>query len=122
MRKIVHILKTDIIVVSKKAKKDERDKLTIEIAIWNESDYLYKNFILNELSVDLYDYHNPYKSVKLIWYALEKERNMILRKLRQKIYDVSPYFKYQMTNNKSVESQSYRIAHEIISDGMFLES
>ncbi|KAF1891389.1 hypothetical protein Lal_00017021 [Lupinus albus] len=65
IRKFVQVLKTDVLVVSEQAEKEERDQ--------NENDNFCKNFILNEFSYDLYDYDSPYKSAKLVLYALEKK-------------------------------------------------
>jgi len=72
IKKVAHVLKTDVPVVSENAEKEDKEKLTIKIALLNECDYLCKNFILNGLSDDLYDYYSPYKSAKEVWYALEK--------------------------------------------------
>ncbi|CAL0320864.1 unnamed protein product [Lupinus luteus] len=122
MRKVVHVLKMDVPVLSDEAEKEEKDKTAIDIALWNENDYLCKNFILNGLSDDLYDYYSPFKSAKLIWYALEKKYDT--EEAGTKKYAVSRYLKYQMTDDKSVESQSHeiqKIAHEIISEGMALD-
>ncbi|XP_019414571.1 PREDICTED: uncharacterized protein LOC109326335 [Lupinus angustifolius] len=61
MRKVAHVLKTDLPVVSDEAEKEKKDKLAIDIALSNETDFLCKNFILNGLSSDHYDYYSLYK-------------------------------------------------------------
>ncbi|RZB65820.1 putative oxidosqualene cyclase, partial [Glycine soja] len=62
MRKVAYVLNTDILVVPEDAEKEVKDKMTMELALWNENDYLCKNFILNGLADNLYDYYSPYKS------------------------------------------------------------
>ncbi|KAL5753674.1 hypothetical protein ACOSP7_021894 [Xanthoceras sorbifolium] len=84
---------------------------------WVENDFLCKNYILNGLSDDLYDYYNSDKSAKEIWDALQKKYDT--EEAGAKKYAVSRYMKYQMTDDKSVEAQSHelqKIAHEIISE------
>ncbi|KAF1896268.1 hypothetical protein Lal_00018548 [Lupinus albus] len=73
MERVAHVLKSDVPMVSEQAEKEEINKLAIDIALWNENNYLCRNFILNGLSDDLYDYYSLYKSAKLVWYALEKK-------------------------------------------------
>ncbi|RZB51885.1 Retrovirus-related Pol polyprotein from transposon TNT 1-94, partial [Glycine soja] len=122
MRKVAYVLNTDIPVVLEDVEKEVKDKMTMELALWNENDYLCKNFILNGLADDLYDYYSPYKSAKLVWLALEKKYD--IEEAGTKKYVVSRYLKYQMTDDKSVESQSHeiqKIAHDIISEGMTLD-
>ena len=116
MRKVAYVLNTDIPVMPKDAEKEVKDKMIMDLALWNENDYLCKNFILNGLADDLYDYYSPYKSAKLVWLALEEKYDT--EEAGTKKYVVSRYLKYQMTNDKSVESQSHeiqKIAHDIIS-------
>ncbi|PON99483.1 Zinc finger, CCHC-type, partial [Trema orientale] len=102
------------------AEPDERQ--TKEYESWVEKDFLCKNFILNGLSDDLYDYYNSDKSAKEIWDALQKKYDT--EEAGTKKYAVSRYLKYQMTDDKSVEVQSHElqmISHEIISEGMSLD-
>ena len=54
-------------------------KNTKEIANWDSDNFLCKNYILNALSDDLYDYYSSFKTAKDVWDALQK--NMILRRL-----------------------------------------
>ncbi|XP_050211805.1 uncharacterized protein LOC126661963 [Mercurialis annua] len=86
------------------------------------NDYLCKNFILNALSDDLYDYYNDGKIAKETWEALQKKYDT--KEAGTKKYAVSRYLKYQMSDEKSVEAQSHelqKIAHEIISESMVLD-
>ncbi|XP_028223590.1 uncharacterized protein LOC114405140 [Glycine soja] len=122
MRKVAYVLNIDIPVVPEDAEKEVKDKMTMELALWNGNDYLCKNFILNGLTNDLYDYYSPYKYAKLVWLALEKKYDT--EEAGTTKYVVSRYLKYQMTDDKSVESQSHeihKIAHNIISEGMALD-
>jgi len=107
MRKVAYVLNTDIPVVPEDAEMEVKDKMTMELAIRNENDYLCKNFILNGLANDLYDYYSPYKSAKLVWLALEKKYDT--EEAETKKYVVSRYLKYQMSDDKSVKSQSHEI-------------
>ena len=92
-----------------------------ESETWNENDFLCKNYILNGLSDNLYDYYSSCISTKDVWDALQKKYDT--EEAGTKKYAVSRYLKYQMTDDKSVEVQSHelqQIAHEIISEGMDL--
>ncbi|KAE9621606.1 hypothetical protein Lalb_Chr01g0016571 [Lupinus albus] len=46
VKKVAHVLKEDIPVVPEEAEKEEREKLAMDIALWNDNDYLCKHFIL----------------------------------------------------------------------------
>ncbi|ONI14158.1 hypothetical protein PRUPE_4G265600 [Prunus persica] len=68
---------------------------TWALQTWTENDFLCKNYILNGLSNDLYDYYSSYDTAKELWDALQKK------------YDTK----------ESVEAQPHelqKIAHEII--------
>jgi len=56
MRKVSYVLNTDIPVVPEDVEKEVKDKMIMELSLWNENDYLCKNFILNGLADDFYDY------------------------------------------------------------------
>ena len=61
-------------------------------------------------------------TVKEVWDALQKKYDT--EEAGSKKYAVSRYLRYQMTDDKSVETQSHeiqKIAHEIISEGMPLD-
>ncbi|XP_060960933.1 uncharacterized protein LOC133031452 [Cannabis sativa] len=106
-------------------KKDEVEKYESQVKemdSWVENDFLCKNFILNGLSDDLYDYYNSDKSAKEIWEALQKKYDT--EEAGTKKYAVSRYLKFQMTDDKSIEAQSHelqKIAHEILSEGMTID-
>ena len=95
---------------------------TKDLDAWIENDFLCKNYILNGLADDLYDYYNCDKSAKEIWEALQKKYDT--EEAGTKKYAVSRYMKFQMIDRKSVEAQSHelqKIAHEITSEGMTLD-
>ncbi|XP_060961376.1 uncharacterized protein LOC133031750 [Cannabis sativa] len=101
---------------------DEKQKQTADLTSWVENDFLCKNYILNGLSDNFYDYYNSDKIAKEIWDALQKKYDT--KEAGTKKYVVSRYLKFQITDDKSVEGQSHelqKIAHEIISEGMSLD-
>ena len=104
------------------ADREAREKKQKDLESWTENDFLCKNYILNGLSDDLYDYYNSDKSACEIWEALQKKYDT--EEAGTKKYAVSRYLKYQMLDDKPVEAQSHelqKIAHEIISEGMTLD-
>ncbi|KAM2969548.1 hypothetical protein FF2_016636 [Malus domestica] len=89
---------------------------------WIENDFLAKNYILNGLTDDLYDYYSDYGTAKDLSEALQKKYDT--EEAGDKKFAVSRYLKYQMVDDKFVEAQSHelqKIAHEIISEGMVLD-
>ena len=80
MKKVAYVLTVLKPVVSETPppaeKKDEVEKYESQVKerdSWVENDFLCKNFILNGLSDDLYDYYNSEKFAKEIWEALQKK-------------------------------------------------
>lgn len=93
-----------------------------DLNTWTDNDFMCKNFILNGLSDDLYDYYSTKSTAKEVWEALQKKYDT--EEAGTKKYVVSRYLKYVMADDKSVEAQSHelqKIAHEIISEGMTLD-
>ncbi|KAM1806972.1 hypothetical protein ACFX11_030043 [Malus domestica] len=89
---------------------------------WNENNFLCKNYVLNGLCDDLYDYYSSCKTAKELWDAFQKKYDT--EEPGAKKFAVSRYLKFQMTDDKSVEAQSHelqKIALEIISEGMNLD-
>src|SRR4030042_2519885 len=94
--------------MAKQAEKDNAvNTARIALALWKENDYLCKNYILNGLTDELYDYYSRYKNAKEVWDALEKKYDT--EKAGVKKYAVSRYLKFQMTDDKSVEAQSHEL-------------
>lgn len=68
------VLSSLLPVVSETAKEDEKKKQAAELEKWTDNDFLCKNYIINGLSDDLYNYYNEEKkSAKDIWEALQKK-------------------------------------------------
>ncbi|CAJ2630366.1 unnamed protein product, partial [Trifolium pratense] len=124
LKKVVNVLNEDIPVLPD-ASASGTNELTVtngEIHLWKEHDYLCKNYIINGLADDLYDYYRSYNTAKDVWEALTKKYDT--EEAGAKKYAVSRYLKYQMVDERSVEAQSHeiqKIAHEIITEGMPLD-
>lgn len=122
VKKVANVLTDECPVADETVEQDERAKTAKEILLWKEHDYLCKNFILNGLADELYDYYSTCKSARDVWNALKKKYDT--EEAGAKKYAVSRYLNYKMTDEKSVETQSHeiqKIAHEIISEGMALD-
>ena len=74
---------------------------------WIENDFLAKNYILNGLSDDLYDYYSDYDTAKDLWETLQKKYDT--EEAGAKKFAVSRYLKYQIVDDKSVEAQSHEL-------------
>lgn len=86
---------------------------------WIKEDFLAKNYILNALTDELYDYYLTFETAKKLWDALQKKYDT--EEAGTKKYAVSRYLKFAMVDEKSVVSQAHdlqKIAHEILSEGM----
>jgi len=145
-KKVAHVLKEDIPVIpvmsipqgstsNGKTAMDtdaELERLTAEYAekvkqaekdilLWQENNYMCKNFILNCLADHLYDLHLIHKTAKDVWDALQYKYNT--EEAGSKKFAVSRYLNYKMNDDKSVEEQSQEfqnIAHEIFVEGIQL--
>ena len=87
---------------------------TNTIEKWEKDDFLCKNYILNYLANELYDYYSILKTAKEIWDALTKKYDS--EEAGTKKYAVSRYLRFQMVDDKSVVSQSHelqKIAQEV---------
>nr|XP_004506705.1 uncharacterized protein LOC101514820 [Cicer arietinum] len=74
----------------------EKDKIVVELTQWEHNNYLCKNYILNGLADDMYDYYSSdSNTVKQVCDALKKKYD--IEEAGAKKYVVSRYFKYQMT-------------------------
>lgn len=93
-----------VLTVEKPDLSDPDEAEMKELDTWDENDFLYKNYVLNGLSDDLYNYYNSDKSTKEIWQALQKKYDT--KEAGARKYDVSRYLKYQMVDGKSMEAIS----------------
>ena len=122
VNKVANVLTENIPVQDETADQAAKTQKAKEILLWKDADYLCKNYILNGLTDDLYDYYRDGKTAKEVWDALAKKYDT--EEAGAKKYAVSRYINFKMTDDKSVESQSHelqKIAHEIISEGMALD-
>ncbi|XP_071687092.1 uncharacterized protein [Rutidosis leptorrhynchoides] len=122
MKKVNSVLTTEKSNVNEAADQVDEEQAKA-LKTWEDNNYLCKNYILNGLSNDLYDYYNSDDfDAKKLWEALQKKYDT--EEAGAKKYAVSRYLKFSMTDDKSVETQSHelqKIAHEIISEGMSLD-
>ncbi|GAU47899.1 hypothetical protein TSUD_25140 [Trifolium subterraneum] len=99
--------------------KEKALQIEKERQLWIDNDYVCKNYIINGLEDDLYDYYRTYETASDVWEALSKKYDT--EEAGAKKYAVSRYLKYHMVDERSVEVQSHelqKIAHEIITEGM----
>ncbi|GAU45981.1 hypothetical protein TSUD_401210 [Trifolium subterraneum] len=99
--------------------KEKALQIEKERQLWIDNDYVCKNYIINGLEDDLYDYYRTYETVSDVWEALSKKYDT--EEAGPKKYVLSRYLNYQMVDERSVDVQSHelqKIAHEIITEGM----
>ncbi|XP_073224880.1 uncharacterized protein [Cicer arietinum] len=98
-KKLANVLKDDIPVVPEKGEQAEKDKIA--------NDYLRKNYILNGLADDLYDYYSSESNTaKQDWDALKKKYDT--EEAGAKKYVFSRYLKYQMTDQRKLNLMKSR--------------
>ena len=111
------LLNMAYVLTEKKPKKKKSKRLTEQELSQHEKDdkkwdkdHLYcRNYLLNFLSDDLYDYYDQaYKSAKKIWKALNQKYDTEEAWI-QEIYACSRFFRFQMVEGKSVVEQSYEL-------------
>ena len=73
--------------------------------------FLCKNYILNALSDDLYDYYSSFKTAKDFWDALQKKYD--IEEAGSKKYAVSRYMKFQMVEEN-------RLSHNLMNSKKLL--
>ncbi|XP_026460536.1 uncharacterized protein LOC113361529 [Papaver somniferum] len=84
---------------------------------WVYDDFGCKNYILNALSDDLYEYYSTFETAKNVWDALQKKYDT--EEAGSKKYVVSRYLRYQMVDDRSVVAQAHElqnIYHEIMTE------
>ena len=117
-KKLPTIVNTEKLVLPENPTAEQ----TAALEKWTADDFICKNYILNGLSDNLYDYYTTFNTAKDVWEALQKKYDT--EEAGAKKFAVSRYLKYQMTDDKSVEAQSHelqKIAHEITSEGINLD-
>ena len=120
------LLNMAYVLTKKKPKKKKSKQLTEEelsqhekdVKKWDK-DHLYcRNYLLNCLSDDLYDYYVK-KSAKNIWKALNQKYDT--EEAGSKKYACSRFFRFQMVEGKFVVEQSYElqmISQDVRSEGI----
>ena len=86
---------------------------------WEDKDFLCRNYILNGLSDELYDYYSNLTTAKDVWDALQKKYDT--EEAGSKKYAVSRYLRYQMVDDQPIISQVHelqKIVHEVLNEGM----
>ena len=83
-----------------------------------QSDFLYRNYILNRLENNLYDIYSSYKTAKEVWEMLEKKYKT--EDAGAKKFVIGKFFKYNMADTKTVIKQVEEIQvliHELHAEG-----
>lgn len=94
------------------------DNETSDLAIWERNDYMCRNYILNCLTLDLYDVYWSCKSAKELWKSLEKK--YATEDAGTKKFVVGKFLEFKMDDIRTVISQVEElqiIIHEIIVEG-----
>lgn len=88
-------------------KPEDVDVYTVKnitaIKKWSENDLLCKNYTLNALNDDLYDYYSSFETVKDIWDALQNK--YYTKEVDSKKYAIGRCLRYRMLYYKSVISR-----------------
>ncbi|KAK2980123.1 hypothetical protein RJ640_019546 [Escallonia rubra] len=121
LMKVVWILtaKNPKKVDTKNMSEEELVKHEKYAAKWENDEEDCRNYFLNCLSDELYDYYShTYNSAKRMWKALQQKYDT--EEAKKKKY-AQPLFQLKMSENVSVVAQTYdlqMIVHEIISEGI----
>ncbi|XP_073223462.1 uncharacterized protein [Cicer arietinum] len=104
-KKVANVLKDDIPIILETIEQTEKDKKAAELIQWEYNDYLCKNYILNGLADDMYNYYSSdNNTTKQVCDALMKKYDT--EEVRAKNYVVSRYLKYQMTDQHKTKEFS----------------
>ena len=98
---------------------DHDVQTAVALDVWNQSDYLCRNYILNGLSDELYSIYEVLKTAKAVWEALEYKYKT--QDAGTKKFIVAKFLDFRMVDNKTIESQVRDlelIYHEINAEGM----
>ena len=93
-------------------------EMLLTIEAWMQSDFLYRNYILNRLENNLYDIYSSYKTAKEVWEMLEKKYKT--EDAGAKKFVIGKFLKYNMADTKTVIKQVEEIQvliHELHAEG-----
>ena len=82
--------------------EDSTVKQNATLRKWTEDDFLCKNYILNGVFDNLYDYYANFNTVKDVWETFQNKYDT--EEVRVKKFAINRYLKYQMTDDKSVKA------------------
>lgn len=124
LKDVASVLDTDCPVMPNPQPEDidEQGLILEDISDWKNAEFKCRNFILNGLSDELYDYYLQSPTAKSIWEALQKKYDT--EEAGSKKFAVSRYLRFIMVDDKLVTDQSHElqlIAHDIISEGIPLD-
>ncbi|KAK2970416.1 hypothetical protein RJ640_016270 [Escallonia rubra] len=125
--RVVHTTKVWILTAKNPKKVDRKNTSEEELAEhekyaakWENDEEDCRNYLLNCLSDELYDYYShTYNSAKRTWKALQQKYDT--EEAKKKKYAYSHLFNYKMSENVSVIAQTHdlqMVVHEIISEGI----
>ncbi|KAK6148887.1 hypothetical protein DH2020_016412 [Rehmannia glutinosa] len=91
----------------------------IVVDVWNNSDFLCCNYVLNGPDNTLYNVYSTFKTSKKLWDSLEKKYKT--EDVGTKKFIVGKFLEYKMVDTKTVISQVQEIQiilHDLVSEGM----
>ncbi|XP_068308782.1 uncharacterized protein [Pyrus communis] len=108
-------------VVKEEASKSNENPMTkvsvMAIEVWNHSEFCCRNYILNSLDDNLYDY-SLCKTAEELWESLEKKYK--IDDAGSKKFVIGKFLKYTMVDSKSIVSQVkviQKLIYELHSEG-----
>ncbi|XP_068329666.1 uncharacterized protein [Pyrus communis] len=78
----------------------------VAVDVWNNSDFLCKNYILNALDNALYNVYSPIKNAKVLWNSLDKKYK--IKDAGMEKFMVSQFLDYKITDSKKRMSKPQR--------------
>ena len=115
---LTNIVKED---VSEPDKEPPSKVSLVTIEAWTQSDFLYRNYIMNCLENNLYDIYSSYKTIKQVWEMLEKKYK--IEDAGAKKFVIGKFLKYNMVDSKVVVKQVKQlqvIIYELPSEGCYI--
>ena len=98
----------------------DKEKLAV-VDAWNHSDFLCRNYVLNDLENTLYNVYSPLKTAKELWDSLDKKYKTEDAGLKKFI--VGKFLDFKMVDSKTVLNQVQElqvVVHDIHAEGMTL--